>query len=57
MKIQILYHHLIYPIWGPLSLWFNIRLYGHRYTGDNWSSKLWKQTNYGKRKWKEMQSH
>lgn len=46
---RLLFNPAIYPIWGPIALWLNVRLYGHRYTGDNWTSRLWKKTRWGRR--------
>jgi hypothetical protein len=44
----------IYPLWGPLALWLNTRLYGHGMPGapyrrEFWSSRLWKRTPWGRR--------
>jgi len=51
----IFYSGLIYPLWGPLALWWSVRLYGHRLDRTHsWTSRLWTRTPYGKRRHAEM---
>jgi hypothetical protein len=50
----VFYSASIYPLWGPLALWLNVRLYGHHLDRNHsWTSRLWTRTPYGRRRYAE----
>lgn len=48
---RLLFSPWFYPLWGPVALRVNTRLYGHQFDASTyWTSRLWTSTPWGRRR-------